>query len=393
VVNSRAASPAGANGARERAAVVLVAEQLRRAAPGGIGTYVTGLARGLAQLAPPERPRLELLASRRPRRHRDPLAALALPARCSPLPSRALVAAWSLGLLGARPPGGSPAPWVLQATSLAFPTPRAGGRLVVTVHDLLWREVPEAFPPRGRRWHEAALRRAARLAAAFVVPSEETRQRLLRAGLGVAAARVAVIPYGADHLPPPDEAATSALLERVGVRGDFLLAVGTLEPRKNLRRLVLAHELAGRRLGGDLALLVVGPRGWGPDAASHEARAGSVRFAGPVAAAVLAGLYRRARALAYVPLAEGYGLPPLEALALGTPVVASPVPSVAGVAFEVDPLDVEAIAEALVRVVADEELRRLLVERGRAHAGSRRWVETARAHVAWWREVLTGSGR
>lgn len=373
--------------------VLLVAEQLRRAVPGGIGTYVTSLAAGLGQLAPPNRPALELLASRTPRGRRDPVAALGLPCRCSPLPHRALVAAWSRTLLRARPSRRSSSPWLLQATSLAFPVPGAGGRLVVTVHDLLWREVPDAFPPRGRRWHEAALRRAARHAAAFVVPSEETRERLLDSGLRIAESRVAVIPYGADHLPLPDEAATGALLGRLKIRGDYLLAVGTLEPRKNLRRLVLAHELAAGRLGGELPLLVVGPRGWGADDAARVRGSLSVRFAGPVAPEVLAGLYRRARALAYVPLAEGYGLPPLEALAAGIPVVASRVPSVAGVALEVDPLDVEAIAEALVRVVADEELRRVLVERGRAHAASRRWRETAERHVAFWREVLAEGGR
>ncbi len=118
--------------------------------------------------------------------------------------------------------------------------PGSPSRLSVTVHDVAWRRHPEATTARGRRWHEAALRRARDCGASLVVPS-----RLVAADLvafGVDEARITIVRGGTDHLAPPDEDATAALLRRVGVAGEYLLTVGTLEPRKNLDRLVQAFR-------------------------------------------------------------------------------------------------------------------------------------------------------
>ncbi|MGH9062841.1 MAG: glycosyltransferase, partial [Acidimicrobiales bacterium] len=138
--------------------VGLAVEQLRRRVPGGIGTYALGLLQGLAALGH-EAPDVTLLASRAARRP-DPLAHLGFPVRTSMLPPALLTRAWDAGLgpaLGAR--GGGAGLDVVHAVSLAAP---AGGAtpLVVCVHDVAWRSLPGALPPRGRRWHEAALRRA-----------------------------------------------------------------------------------------------------------------------------------------------------------------------------------------------------------------------------------------
>ncbi len=137
----------------------------------------------------------------------------------------------------------------------------------------------------------------------------------------------------------------------MGVVGEFLLTVGTLEPRKNVDRLVRAFARVRDSLPGPWPLVIVGPAGWGPEPPVPRA-ADHVVFTGPVPDVVLSELYRRARAFAYVPLTEGYGLPPLEAMRVGIPtVVSDEVPSVHDLgavgpapARIVDPLDVDDIA-------------------------------------------------
>lgn len=370
---------------------LLVAQQLRRHAPGGIGTYVRGLLQGLGSASP-----VTLYAGRPWPGQPDPLSALGHPVRRGPLPAPAMSRLWSVGLLDV--PGGF---GVVHAPSLDVP-PARRAPLVVTVHDLAWRDLPETFPRRGRRWHEAAFGRAVRRAAALVVPSAPVADALVRAGAD--AGRVHVIAHGSDHLPAPDEEAATELLQRLGVGSDFVLSVGTVEPRKNLSRLVAAHARAREQWSDRLPLVVVGPTGWtgtghdgsagpaGPaarGAARLTAGAGSidVKFTGPLQGPTLAALYGRARLLAFVPLMEGFGLPPLEAMAAGTPVVSSPVPSIGEAALVVDPGDVDAIAAGLVRAAGDEELRAELSERGRRHAAAHTWASSAAAHVALWDEL------
>lgn len=365
--------------------VVLVVEQLRRAVPGGIGTYARGLVAGLAQLAAEDGGRrvpLRLYASRPPG-GADPVAALGAPLSTSALPGPLLVRAWSAG---ARLRAGPRA--LVHATSLALP----GGpdRLVATVHDLCWRRFPEAYPPRGRAWHEAALRRAARRARAFVVPSVQVKGELVSAGLGIGAERVAVVEEGADHLPAADEAAARRLLERAGVTGPFLLAVGTREPRKNLARLVAAYGAARPALPEPWPLVLTGPAGWGDPPGGRAAPLEGVVALGWVEAAALAGLYRLARCFCSVPLAEGFGLPVAEAMAAGTPVVSSDVPSAGGASLVVDPLDADAIASALVAAASDEALRSRLVALGAQRSRQLTWRACAADHVALWDQVARG---
>ncbi len=374
--------------------MLLVVEQLRRRVPGGIGAHTRGLLSGLAQCsAEGEGVDVTLLASR-PSGHLwsrtdDPLARFGRPVLASRLPGPLQTRAWDHGL--SRAPEGFD---VVHSVSLA--TPRlhrsSTGQLVVTVHDVAWRRHPEATTPRGRRWHQAALARIREDGASVVVPS-----RLVAGDLesyGFDADRLTVVPAGADHLPAPDPTAADALLRQVGVRDEFLLSVGTLEPRKNLDRLVAAFGRVRASLPGPWTLLVVGPAGWGPEPTRPPETDGVV-FTGAVTDAVLADLYRRARAFAYVPLTEGYGLPPLEAMRAGTPVVVSnEVPSVHDLgaadptpAIVVDPLEVDDIAAGLVAVLVDDGLRADLTERGTQHALSRTWHAAARAHIALWRTL------
>ena len=169
-----------------------------------------------------------------------------------------------------------------------FPSHTGGGHLVLTVHDLAWRRHPEATTSRGARWHEAALTRARKSAARIVVPSRLVASDL--AASGFEDGRITVVPSGADHLPAPDRAGADSLLARLGIRGPYLLTVGTLEPRKNLERLVLAYGAVRGSLPAAWPLLVVGPTGWGSQPVVSPETEGVV-FAGAVPSAVLAELY------------------------------------------------------------------------------------------------------
>lgn len=366
--------------------VLVVVEQLRRAVPGGIGRYAAGLLAGLADGALAADDTVELFASRPPR-GADPLADLGFAVRTLPLPGPLLTRAWDYGRAPA--PGGFD---VVHAVSMAAP-PAGGARLVVMVHDLAWREFPEATTARGRRWHEATLGRVLRRADALGVPSLPVAEALAAAGATVP---VAVLPPGVDHLPPPDRPAADLLLRRLGVSGPFLLSVGTLEPRKNLRQLFSAYAEARSSLPEPWPLVVVGPTGWGADAGPAVDESGrtpvGVVMAGSVADGVLAALYERARVLAYVPLVEGYGIPPLEAMTFGTPVVASRgVPSVQAddgpAALIVDAGSAQSIAQGIVEVATDGPRRDDLRQRGLALAGTRTWRKAARGHVELWRSL------
>ncbi len=147
-------------------------------------------------------------------------------------------------------------------------------------------------------------------------------------------------------------------------------------------------------LPGPWSLVIVGPDGWGPSPA-EPLPTDHVVFTGAVPDPVLAELYRRARAFAYVPLTEGYGLPPLEAMRAGLPtVVSDEVPSVhdlgeaePAAARVVDPLDVDDIAGGLAAVLTDDTLRADLARRGVAHASARTWSGAAQAHIDLWRSL------
>ena len=347
----------------------MIVEQLRRRVPGGIGTYVHGLLQGLHAMGG-DAPAVTLVASRPPR-GADPLAALGFPLRTSSLPAPVLTRLWDRGVSApvVRRSG------VLHATSLAAPYPRQVPTAVM-IHDLAWRAVPDAYPRHGRAWHEAALARAVRHASVVITPSSQT-------AAGVDARRVEIIPEGADHLPAPDRAGADALLRALGVVTPYLLSVSTLEPRKNLGRLMDAYTKARLGLPEPWPLVVVGPAGWGSEVQAVP----GVKLAGYVDDPVLAALYAGARCMAYVPLTEGWGLPPIEAMAACTPVVASPMPSTAGAGLEVDPFDVDAIAAALVVAAADDRRRSELVTAGLLRSRELTWVAAARRHVEVWESL------
>ena len=360
-------------GAMAGADVLVVAEQLRRRVPGGIGTYVKGLLGGLVAVDATERPSIGVLASAV--RGADPLGTYPFPRSVVHIPSRLVATSWRHGvgrIRGAR---------LVHATSFALPPSSA--EIAMTVHDLAFLHHPEAYPPRGMRWHVDALERALERATSFVVPSDVVRTDLITAG--ATPSSVLVIPEGADHLPAPDVVRTAALLQRAGVTGRFLLSVGTLEPRKNLGRLLQAFAAAKASFNERLPLVVVGPAGWGSSVSVDTA---DVVFLGAVTDGELAGLYATATLSCYVPLEEGFGLPVVESMHAGVPVLSSDVPSAGGATILVDPSDVESIASGMVSGVTDATRRAEAIAAGALRASSLKWSDVAVAHVAFWRTML-----
>ena len=388
--------PPGHGGPR----VGVVAEQLLRPVPGGVGRYVRALATHLPTEAAVDRGAVEFLVARHPPGR---LAAAGLPTDRGPRPEppgspaastrrlawpgRLLTRAWVTLRRPALPDGLLERLDLVHATSAAVP-PTRGRPLVATVHDLAFRHYPEAYPAAGRRYHDRSARIVAGEAARVLVPSEATARDLAEL-YGVDRGRVTITPLGVEVPDEPDHAGARRLLGELGVRGPFLLAVGTLEPRKNLPRLLAAFGEVTDELP-DHWLVVVGPVGWGPRLRPTWDSV-RIKLAGWVGDRLLHALYQAADGLAYPSLYEGFGLPVLEAMAHGVPVLTSDrssLPEVAGgAALLVDPLDRAAIAAGLVRLAGDAALRDRLTEAGRRRAAGFSWRATAAATWATYREV------
>ena len=236
--------------------------------------------------------------------------------------------------------------------------------LVVTVHDLAVLRHPETFNQWTRRYSRACVSRVARAASRIIAVSEFTKGELVEL-LGTPPGKVTVIPNGVAEVFSPDGPAAD---------GDYVLAVGTLEPRKNLERVQEAARLAGAELR------VVGARGWGGVQVAG--------WLGRVTDAELASLYRGAKCVVYASLYEGFGLPIAEAMACGTPVVTgrggATEETAGGAAVLVDPYDSAAIAAGISEAVERRaDLRQRGVERARALS----WDSAARATSEVYREV------
>jgi glycosyltransferase involved in cell wall biosynthesis len=370
--------------------VGVVAEQLLRPVPGGIGRYVRALTDHLPAVAAADRGAVTWIVGRHPAGR---LAAAGLvPAVTCRLawPGRVATRSWVTARRPRLPAGVLAELDMVHATSAAVP-PTGGRPLVATVHDLAFRHYPDAYPAAGRRYHDRSARIVAAEAARVIAVSQATADDLTEL-YGVEPERISVVPLGVQPPGRADEPAAARLLADLGVRGPFLLAVGTLEPRKNLPRLLAAFGEVTDELP-DHFLVVAGPVGWGP-ALRPTWDSVRVKLAGPVDDAVLQALYRSADGLAYPSLYEGFGLPVLEAMANGLPVLTSDrssLPEVAGdAAVLVDPLDRGALAKGLVRLVGDSALRRRLADAGPRRAARFTWPATAAGTWAAYREVLAG---
>jgi glycosyltransferase involved in cell wall biosynthesis len=369
--------------------VALQIDQLFLNAPGGIGTYIRNLVPAMAR--------------------RDPSLEMTLfhPRFESPEPPEPWIADYPTiqlrGTMRSLYPrwnvvGRPPLPAPLASTDVVHVTNHAGiapsgqgQRLVVTVHDLAFDILPGAFPPRWRVVYRLGLRAAVRRADAIVTPSRNTAEDVL-SRTGVDPRKLHVVPLAAS-LPtgtlPSDE-----VLARLKIRGPYILFVGTLEPRKNLVRLVRAYRRIAAE-GFPHSLVLVGPLGWHHDALMRELALqgpGEIVMTGEISPDELDAVYRAADAFAYPSLYEGFGLPVLEALVRGIPTVASntsAVPEVSGdAAIGVDPRSVRSIAQALSSLVSDVGLADRMAARARAQAERFSWDETARLTLQVYEHVL-----
>lgn len=266
--------------------------------------------------------------------------------------------------------------------------PPRSAPMVVTVHDLAFVHRPEHFTAKGRRFFRQATECARRDADLVLCPSQATADDC--ADHGFAADRLRVVPWGVDQRRAgPDEVA--AVTGRHGLDRPYVLSVGTAEPRKNLAAVFGAFSRLRR---DDVDLVVVGPDGWGEDL---RALAGAVprervRLLGFVPADDLPGLYGGAAAFCYPSLLEGFGLPVLEAMAQGAPVVTSAGTSTAEVAGDaarlVEPTDHDAVAAALAELLDDPGAARRLGDAARARAETFTWDRTAALVAAALHEVV-----
>ncbi len=269
---------------------------------------------------------------------------------------------------------------------------------VVTIHDLSFMRYPQAFPPMQRAYLHSQVRRSARAARRVIAVSQATRQDVVDL-FGVAPERIDVVYNGVDaSFCPAPAGEVDAFRRRAGLPARFILHLGTLEPRKNLVRLVQAFAQVRAHDAGQppVKLVLAGGKGWDYDAIFAEvARQGleqAVLFPGFIADLELAWWYRAAAVFVYPSLLEGFGLPVLEAMACGAPTVTSnlsSLPEVAGdAALLVDPTSVEALAAALLRLLADADLASELRSRGLAQAARFPWSRTAQETAAVYRRAL-----
>jgi glycosyltransferase involved in cell wall biosynthesis len=363
--------------------------------PAGIGRYTRGLAQALAHLGPesdtftfftserlpPDQPAYELAPGRvlvRPIGHRN-LTRLWHRLHI-PLPAELLMGACDL----------------IHGPDFVLP-PALLARRVVTIHDLAYRHFPEAAQPRIAAYLDTELPRALRAADHIIAVSEATARDLVEQ-FSFARERISVIYPGVDaaFTSPVDDITMEEMCRSYQLTLPFILAVGTIEPRKNYGRLIRAFAEASLRPDGPPLLVFAGRRGWLYDdvleAASRADVADRVRFLGYVPDHHLPALYRAATALAMPSLYEGFGIPIIEAMATGTPVICSTagaLPEVVGdAAILVDPLDVEGLSDALLLVFTDATRRRELIERGKLRSRMFSWDASAEAHLQVYRRTI-----
>jgi glycosyltransferase involved in cell wall biosynthesis len=365
----------------------VIVDQVIAPVPGGIGRYAEELTRHLIETAPAGCD-VEAVVSAASAAELDRLRTL-LPGLVGlqrlPLPRRELSLAWQAGIVGSAAHGLVHAPSVLAPLVRHDRSTSPGQQTVVTVHDTVPWTHPETLTPHGVRFHKAMVRRAWKYADAVVVPTHAVANALNE--IRRFDDRIRVIggaPSGRLRIPVNDDLRA----ERLGLPERYVLAVGTLEPRKGLAHLIagMTHPDAPR----DIPLVIAGPDGWGDvDVHTLAEQAGlapeRVKVLGRVDDADLAVVYDRATVFVFPSLAEGFGLPVIEAMHFGTPVVHSDdeavreVASDAGVTVAREPLASypERLAQAVFQVVNDRVLAERLAIAGPDRARMFDWRDSA----------------
>ncbi len=277
--------------------------------------------------------------------------------------------------------------------------PPIGGRYrsVITIHDLTFMHYPEFLTPDSRRYYNGQINAAVSRADHIMTDSEATRQDVLNL-LGVPPDKVSTVLLGVcgGRFQPAPAEAVARLRTTYGLPAGYILFVGTFEPRKNLSGLLRACASLWDRFPDAPALVIAGQRGWLVDDLSDLLRSPTVAtrviWAEDVPPSDLPALYSGASVLCLPSFYEGFGLPPLEAMACGTPVVVADrasLPEVVGDAgVLVNPADPESIADGLLRVLLDAALAADLRDRGLRRAATLTWQETARGVLTVYRRVM-----
>ena len=282
---------------------------------------------------------------------------------------------------------------LFHATDFALPPCLPRTRTLLTVHDLSFVRLPAAADPGLRRYLDRVVPRSVARADHVLADSGATKDDLIDC-YATPEDKISVLYCGVDaHFAPVRD---ENVLDSYNLRGvDYLLSVGTLQPRKNYSRVIKALAILRDR-GLDRHYAIAGGKGWMEaeitDAIAQSDMRERVHLLGFVADSHLPALYSGSRALINVSLYEGFGLPLLEAMACGAPVITSDrssLPEVAGdAALQVDPLDIEAIARAIERLERDNALRADLVRRGRERVKQFTWRGTAEQLKAIYDELL-----
>src|SRR5687768_14601253 len=270
--------------------------------------------------------------------------------------------------------------------------------VVVSIHDLSFEHLPQTFRRRSRTQLRLTVRHSARRAARILTLSEHTRRDIIET-YKIAAERVTAIPLAApEHFAPvTHDKELQRVRHNYGIDGDYVLSVGSIQPRKNLVRLIKAYALLRERHTSSKfpKLVLVGKRAWLYDETLRTLdEAGcrdSVVLTGYVPEADLPALYSGALCFIYPSYFEGFGLPPLEAMKCGAPVIVgdqTSLPEVVGdAAVLVDPFEVDSIAAAMQRVIADSDLRARLRVKGLERAKLFDWRETARQTLSVYKKA------
>ena len=353
---------------------------------GGIGRYAINLVKALLSISAQEYPDMEFVIFTAPQTDRSVLDGLqANPcdrfrwAKSTMLRSSVLL---PVGLL-------------LDEIDLFHGLDQAGipfffkkGRYVVTLHDVIACFMPHTFPLKHRLVLKTAFSAIRRQADLIIVPSESGKEDAVRY-LGVERGRIAVIPEGVEERFQPfgDSGRLEAVRQKYGIPHEYILFVGTLQPRKNIPTLLQAFSLLlAEKPNQGLKLVIAGGKGWGQAEIFNTVKAlglgGQVCFPGYIDDEDLPDLYRGAQLFVYPSLYEGFGLPILEAMGCGVPVITShtsAMPEVAGeAALLVDPQDANTLAEAMASVLDDKTLRDDLRRKGKDRVRLFSWEAVAR---------------
>ena len=267
--------------------------------------------------------------------------------------------------------------------------------LITTIHDFSFQHYPECLPKENKEYLQKHFWKNIRKSDRIITGSNYIKNEIIDL-LKYDAARIKVIYHGVDHdnFKTYDHSLLKAFKTAHNLPEKFILFVGSIEPRKNLKNVLMGYNSLPDAFKKECKFVLAGFSGWKnseiKDIIRREGK--NIVYLGYLSNLELAYLYNLASAFIYASLYEGFGIPPLEAMACGTPVIvsrSSSLPEVcADAAYYVDPLRVDSISEGIYKIFSDSELKVSLVRRGVARAKSFSWDESALSHLSLFNEVL-----